>query len=433
MKGQNLWKLAKEIIASGNMLLSKNPDTFLPRLWPSYFQKTKGCYIWDLDGKKYIDMSTMSVGTNVLGYNNLKVDNAVKKIIKKGNMSTLNCPEEVHLAKELIRTHKWASFAKFARTGAEANSIAIRIARSHNKKKKIAICGYHGWHDWYLSTNLSLKDGLKDHLLPGLSSSGIPLGLKNTVYQFKFNSIDSFKKLIKSKKIGIVIMEVARSKKPKKNFLQEIRKICTKNKISLIFDECTTGFRENYGGMHKVYKINPDIAVFGKAIGNGYAITAVICRKEYKESAEQTFMSSTFWTERIGPAAALKTLEVMKKEKPWRIIKKNSLFLRLEIIKIAKKNDLKINISEVSSILSFSFKSNKHREYKTYLTQEMLRANIIAGTSIYLSIAHNRKIIKKYLYSLNKIFRTIKECESGKNIYKLLKTPLCQSAIKRIN
>ena len=224
MKGQNLWKLAKEIIASGNMLLSKNPDTFLPRLWPSYFQKTKGCYIWDLDGKKYIDMSTMSVGTNVLGYNNLKVDNAVKKIIKKGNMSTLNCPEEVHLAKELIRTHKWASFAKFARTGAEANSIAIRIARSHNKKKKIAICGYHGWHDWYLSTNLGLKDGLKDHLLPGLSSSGIPLGLKNTVYQFKFNSIDSFKKLIKSKKIGIVIMEVARSKKPKKKFSSRDKK-----------------------------------------------------------------------------------------------------------------------------------------------------------------------------------------------------------------
>ncbi len=433
MKGPKLWKLAKKIIASGNMLLSKNPDVFLPELWPSYFKKTKGCFIWDLDGKKYIDMSTMSVGTNVLGYNNLKIDNAVKNVVKNGNMSTLNCPEEVHLARELIKAHKWSAFAKFARTGAEANSIAIRIARSFNKKHNIAICGYHGWHDWYLSTNLSSKDGLKDHLLPGLSSIGIPSSLKNTVYPFKFNSIESFKKLVNSKNIGVVIMEVARSQKPKNNFLLEIRKICNRKKISLIFDECTTGFRENYGGMHKIYKVNPDLAVFGKAIGNGYAITAVIGREKYKKFAEKSFISSTFWTERIGPAAALKTLEVMKKKKPWKIIKKNSNFLRSEIIRLAKKNNLKIKISEVPSIMSFSFESNNHRAYKTYLTQEMLKDNIIAGTSIYLSISHNKKIIKKYLYSLEKIFRVIKKCEDGKNIYKLLNTSLCQSAIKRIN
>ena len=433
MKGQNLWRIAKKYIASGNMLLSKNPDTFLPKLWPSYFQKTKGCFIWDLDGKKYIDMSTMSVGTNVLGYNNTQVDNAVRDIVKKGNMSTLNCPEEVYLAKELIKAHKWSSFAKFARTGAEANSIAVRIARSYSKKKNIAICGYHGWHDWYLSTNLSLKDSLKDHLLPGLSSSGIPDGLKNSTYPFKFNCIDSFKKVIKIKKIGIVIMEVARSQKPKKNYLKEIRSLCTKNKITLIFDECTTGFRENYGGMHKTYKVDPDLAVFGKALGNGYAITSVIGKKKYKKFAEKTFMSSTFWTERIGPAAGLKTLELMKKNKPWKIIKKNSVYLREEIVRLAKRNNLEISISDVTSILSFSFKNIKHREYKTYLTQEMLRENILAGTSIYLSISHNKKILKKYLYTLNKIFKVIKECENGKNIYKLLKTSLCQLGIKRTN
>ena len=185
--------------------------------------------------------------------------------------------------------------------------------------------------------------------------------------------------------------------------------------------------------MHKIYKVNPDLAVFGKAIGNGYAITAVIGREKYKKFAEKSFISSTFWTERIGPAAALKTLEVMKKKKPWKIIKKNSNFLRSEIINLAKKNNLKIKISEVPSIMSFSFESNNHRAYKTYLTQEMLKDNIIAGTSIYLSISHNKKIIKKYLYSLEKIFRVIKKCEDGKNIYKLLNTSLCQSAIKRIN
>jgi glutamate-1-semialdehyde 2,1-aminomutase len=433
MIGQNLWKKAKKYIASGNMLLSKNPDLFLPKLWPVYFKKTKGCYIWDLEKKKYLDMSTMSVGTNVLGYSNPQVDKAVKKVVANGNMSTLNCAEEVYLSEELVKIHRWASFAKLARTGAEANSIAIRIARSFSKKKNIAICGYHGWHDWYLSANITSKNNLKKHLLPGLSSSGIPKELRNTVHPFDYNCIESFKKVIKSKKIGIVMMEVARTNKPKKNFLHKIRKICNKNNITLIFDECTTGFRENYGGMHKIYRVNPDIAVFGKALGNGYAITAVIGKKKYKKSAESSFMSSTFWTERIGPVAALKTLEIMKKTKPWNNIIKNSSYLRLKIKTLAKKNNIDISISEVSSILSFSFKSKFAREFKTYLTQEMLKHKIIAGTSIYLSASHNKKILHRYLFILNKIFKDLEGCKSKKDIYKLLETSVCHLAFQRIN
>ena len=148
------------------MLLSKRPDMFLPNFWPSYFSKAKGINVWDMDKKKYKDMSIMGVGTNILGYGNKEVDKAVRNVIKQGNMSTLNCYEEVSLAEKLISIHPWANMVRFARTGGEANSIAVRIARAARKKDKVAICGYHGWHDWYLATNLQNNNSLKDHLLP---------------------------------------------------------------------------------------------------------------------------------------------------------------------------------------------------------------------------------------------------------------------------
>ena len=156
-KGQELWNKAKKIIPNGNMLLSKRPELFLPNRWPTYYSKAKGCMIWDLQGNKYIDMSFMGVGTNILGYSNQKINKSVFNAISKSNLSTLNCPEEVSLAEKLISIHPWADMVKFARTGGEANSIAIRIARSASKKDKVAFCGYHGWHDWYLSANLSNK------------------------------------------------------------------------------------------------------------------------------------------------------------------------------------------------------------------------------------------------------------------------------------
>ena len=298
------------------MLFSKRPDTFLPDLWPSYF-KTKGCLVTDLDNKKYYDLSTMSVGTNSLGYSNSKVDSAVKKVINNGNISTLNCPEEVYLAKKLVKLHTWAKKVRFARTGGEANSIAIRLARASTKRKNIAFCGYHGWHDWYLAANIKSKKNLSNHLLKGLNIVGVPKELKNTIYSFKYNDFDYLSKLVKEKNIGIIKMEVLRNELPKNNFLKKVRKLANKNGIILIFDECTTGFRETFGGIHKKFRVNPDLLILGKALGNGYAITAILGTEKIMKSINTTFIISTFWTERIGSVAALKTLEVMQKEKSW--------------------------------------------------------------------------------------------------------------------
>ena len=201
-KGQKLYKRAKSLIPGGNMLLSKRPEMFLPDMWPSYFSKSKGCTVWDLDGKEYIDMSIMGIGTNTLGYGHEEVDAAVKETIERGNMSTFNCPEEVYLAEKLIEINPWADMVRFARTGGEANAIAVRIARAASAKDNVAICGYHGWHDWYLAVNINSKDGLDSHLLPGLEAQGVPKGLGGTVFPFHYNNFLELEKIVNDNNIG---------------------------------------------------------------------------------------------------------------------------------------------------------------------------------------------------------------------------------------
>ncbi len=409
-----LWGLAKKKILGGNSLFSKRPDNFLPKFWPTYYSKAKGCYIWDLKNKKYIDMSLMGVGTNVLGYSNSTIDNKVIKNIKKSNMSTLNCPEEVYLAKKLIDIHPWASRAKFARSGGEANAIAIRIARAFSKTSKVAICGYHGWHDWYLSANLNKKNKLSKFLLDGLSNSGIPKELTNTTFTFEYNDIKRLEYLITVKKIKIIKMEVIRNIVPKNNFLKKVREIANKNNCILIFDECTSGFRETLGGIHKRYKVNPDIAIFGKAIGNGYAITAVIGKEKIMKESESSFISSTFWSERTGPTAALATIDYMKKNKTWKIISKQGKKIKEIWKKISIKYDLKIDISGTDSIFSFNFISKEQNFYKTFLTYKMLSQGFLASNSVIVSISHTDKILKKYEKAFDKTFKKISMLKNKK-------------------
>jgi len=431
--GQKLWKRAKTIIPGGNMLLSKRPEMFLPDQWPAYFSKAKGCKVWDLDGKEYIDMSIMGIGTNILGYGQPEVDEAVRQVIDKGNMSTLNCPEEVYLAEKLIELHPWAEMVRFARSGGEANAIAIRIARAATRKEKVAICGYHGWHDWYLSANLGDDKSLDGHLLPGLEPQGVPRNLRGTVFPFTYNNYSQLEELVKTHDIGVIKMEVMRNQGPEDNFLQKVRKLATDRRIVLIFDECTSGFRETYGGLHLKYGVNPDMAMFGKALGNGYAITAVIGKREVMEAAQKSFISSTFWTERIGPTAALKTLEVMKRGKSWEQITETGGMIRKGWQILADKYGLEIEHWGLPALAGFTFKSPHALAYKTLITQEMLKKGYLAGNSVYVCLEHTPALVEGFFDALNPIFAVIKECEIGRDVMSLLNGPICHSAFRRLN
>ena len=425
--GVSLYNYAKKIIPGGTTLFSKRSELHLPNKWPAYFTKANKINVWDLKGNKYLDMF-FAVGTSILGYNNDKINKSVLKNINKGNLTTLNCPEEVFLAKQIIQHHPWSAMAKFTRGGGEANALAIRIARSNTKKKNIAFCGYHGWHDWYLSANLGSKKNLDQHLMPGLNYEGIPENLKNTSFPFPYNDFEYLLRLIKQKNIGIIKMEVMRNLEPQDNYLQKIRKICNEKKIILIFDECTSGYRENMGGIHLKYKVNPDMAIFGKALGSGFAINAIIGKRNIMKKAENTFISSTFWGERVGYTAALSSIKEFKRLKIFKKIEGNGKLIKSIWLDLSKKYNVPIKVTGRNSILSFEFCKN-HTQRKTYFTQEMLKNKILATNLIYITIFHNKENIKKYIKILEKVFSDI----SKKNIKSILKSKLCFKPINRIN
>jgi len=429
--GQKMWKRAKNIIPGGTMLFSKNPDLFLPKFWPAYFEKTKGCNIWDLEGKKFLDLSFMGVGTNILGYSRKEVDDAVRKVIDKGNMSTLNSKEEIFLAEKLVQMHPWSGKVRFTRTGGEAAAIAVRIARAATGKDKIAVCGYHGWHDWYLSANISNSENLNSHLMKNLPIQGVQKKLKNSAFVFEYNNFNKLKDIVSRNNIGAVIMEVSRNENPKNNFLENVRQLTKNKNIVLIFDECTSGFRETFGGLHLKYKVNPDIATFGKALGNGYAINAVIGNESVMNYVNKTFISSTFWTERIGSAAALKTLEIMNKIKSWKIITDIGADVKKKWLQLSKIHNIKLDITGLDALPRFDFINNNNLYYKTYISQEFLKKNFLATNSIYLCINHNKDLINRYFDILDSIFVKIKKSiDSNSGVEKLLDGSVCISGIR---
>lgn len=434
-KGQKLWKRAKRVIPGGNMLLSKRAEMFLPDRWPSYFDRTEGCRVWDLDGMEYIDAGFMAVGTNTLGYSHPEVDRAVMDVVRKGNMASLNAPEEVSLAERLVEINApWAEMVRFARSGGEANAIAIRIARAASGRDAVAICGYHGWHDWYLSANLADDANLDGHLLPGLSPRGVPRNLVGNTMPFLYNDISALEKLIGTGKIGVIKMEVVRNVEPSDGFLQKVRALADANGIVLVFDECTSGFRETFGGLYKKYGVEPDIAVYGKTMGNGYAVTAVVGRRSVMEAAQSTFISSTFWTERIGSVAALKTLEVMEREESWARITATGNVYRARLREVASAHCLELAIGGLPSLTTWSVSGENAAGYKTLITQEMLKRGFIAPPAFYASLAHTPDILDRTFDALDDVLGLVADCHAGRqSLEKLLEGPVCHTGFNRLN
>ena len=433
-EGNNLYKRALSVVPGGNSLLSKRREMFAPDQWPAYFESAKGIEVIDMEGTKYRDFSHFSVGTCTLGYGHEAVNNEVIKCVQKGNMSSLNSPEEIYLAERLSKMHPWSDMVRFARSGGEANSIAVRIARSFTNKSKIAFCGYHGWHDWYLSANLKDPKNLDKQLLSGLSSVGVPKELKSTAIPFYDGDLEGLEKILSMGDVAAIKMEVMRSQAPSKEYLLNIRELADKYNCLLIFDECTSGFRDAFGGLHLNYGVSPDISILGKTLGNGYAITAVLGSKPVMLASQATFISSTFFTERLGFTAALATLDVMESVQSWKVISKKGKLFKDKLKLIAKKHDIKIDISGMDALVSYNIDLPSKLEAKTFVTQEMLGEGFLAGNLFYPSIAHTDKDIEDFFVSFDKVLKKLKKITlSDKDINSYLNGPLCQSTFESLN
>ena len=432
--GQRLYTRARTRIPGGTQLLSKRPEMFLPEQWPSYYARAKGVEVWDLDGIKYFDMSYNGIGACILGAADPDVDRAVIEAVNKGSMSTLNCEEEVELADLLCDLHPWSQMVRFARSGGEAMVLAVRIARARTGRDKIAFCGYHGWHDWYLAANLREADALDDHLLAGLNSSGVPRGLIGTALPFHYNRIDELTRIVSDhgSEIAAIVMEPIRNHQPHPGFLEGVRAIADSLGAVLIFDEITSGFRLNTGGAHLEYGVNPDIAVFAKAISNGYPMAAIIGRSEVMQAAQDTFISSTFWTERIGSVAALATIRKHQLHEVSRHLGHIGESVQIGWKAAAESAGLQVEVDGIYPLSHFSFVTDNAQAAHTLFTQLMLERGFLATKGFYATYAHQDEHVEKYLEMVEDVFEIIARTGEKRSLVEMLKGPVAHTGFERL-
>lgn len=432
-KGTTLWKRAKARIPGGSQLLSKRSEMFLPDRWPSYYDRASGIEVWDLDGNKYLDMSYMGIGACILGYADPDVNRAVKAAVDRGSMCTFNAPEEVELADLLCELHPWAQKVRYARTGGEAMAIAVRIARAYAGREKIAFCGYHGWSDWYLATNIG-EEKLRGHFLSGLEPAGVPSGLGGTSFPFHYNKIEELEGIVaKYPDIGVIVLETFRHHEPQNGFLEKVRAIADRTGAVLVFDEISIGWRLTLGGAHLLYGVEPDIAVFGKAMSNGFAMSAIVGNGNVMEAAQSSFISSTYWTERIGPTAAMACIRKMRERDVAPHLKKIGRAVWDGWRAKADKHALDISIVGPEGMVAFTFNyGERSQAIRTLFVQLMLDRHYLEGCSLYVSLAHTERQVTDYLDALDEVFGLLKEAIGRNDVDSMLTGPVAHAGFQRL-
>ena len=404
----------------------------------SYFSRAQGARVWDLDGNCYIDMSHNGVGSCPLGYADPDVNAAVKDAVDRGNMSTLNCAEEVELAEVLCALHPWSDMARFARTGGESMAIAVRVARARTGRSKVAFCGYHGWHDWYLAANLTEADslGTRELHLPGLDPRGVPAELAGTAIAFRHNRIEELESVVQAHggELAAIVCEVQRHERAAPGFLEGARAMADATDAVLIFDEISSGFRLNPGGVHLRYAVTPDLAVFSKALGNGYPIAAVIGTAEAMQAAQTTFISSTYWTERVGFAAALAMIARYRRVGAHERMSAAGLRVQDLWAREADKAGLDVHVGhpDMPPMSHLRFSGPAGPALQTLLCQLMLERGILDNGAFYSTYAHTDEVIDQYADAVADVFPILADAQAKGDATDRLKGPVRHSGFQRL-
>ena len=418
-KSQEYYNRALGLIPSVTQTLAKGPSQYVDGVAPKYLIKGKGSHVWDVDGNEYIDYN-MGIGPLILGYSYPKIDEAIIMQLKDGITFSLMHPLEVQVAELIREVIPNAESVRFSKTGADVTSAAIRLARAFTGKDKILCCGYHGWHDWYISVTSRNK--------------GIPKAIQNLTYTFNYNDIDPLKNSIDDN-TAAVILEPVVFEPPKNNFLHEVAELCSKKGVLLIFDEMWTGFRMEIGGAQEYFGIVPDLATYSKAVANGMPLSVLTGKKEIMQLAENDiFFYTTFGGEALSLAAARITIkELIEKHVPIYLNEKGRL-LREGYNKIAEKLDIpytKCVGYNFRTMVTFNHESLDPLLLKSLVQQEMIKRGILWSGFHNLSFSHSDDDINYTLDVYEDVLKILKEAVEKNKVNEMLKGKSIQPVFRR--
>ncbi len=404
---------AKSIIPGGTQLLAKRPEMFAPDHWPAYYEQAIGCEVIDTSGRRFIDMSASGILACILGFADPDVNAAVIRRVHLGSMATQQTYDEVRLTELLLEIHPWADMARFARTGGESMAVAVRIARAATGRDKVAICGYHGWHDWYLAANLGEQgpDALAGHLLGGLNPMGVPRSLRETTFPFAYNQLDQLDEISArhGDNLAAIVMEPTRHNDPDPGFLEGVRERANRLGAKLIFDEISIGWRLCLGGAHLKYGVEPDIAVFAKTISNGFPMAAVIGNGTTMSAAQSSFISSAYWTEGVGPAAAVAAVTKMRRiDVPTHLAQIGSQLID-GWSELGRRHRVPVTTGGRPELVVVEFAHEHAIALMTLFTRRMLNRGILAGAGFNPTLAHEPRHVNSYLAAADEVFPEIAE------------------------
>ena len=408
-KSNALWAKAKELIPCGTQTLSKGPDQFIDGISPKYIVSGKGSHVRDADGNDYIDYP-MALGAIILGHAYPSVNQAVTKQIKSGSLYTLMHPLEIEVAELLSEVIPCAERVRFGKNGSDVTMAAVRVARAATGRQKIAYCGYHGWQDWFAVTTPRNK--------------GIPPVFKDLIFPFTYNDPKSLSDLLDSHpgQFAAVIMEVP-AEDPKDQFLHKVRDLAHKHGALLIFDEIVTGFRFAPGGAQQLFGVTPDLACFGKAMGNGFPISALVGKKEFMKELEQVFFSMTFGGDTMSLAAAAATLKELKKKDVCAALWKTGRRLFEGFNAISVEIDSTVRLFGHPPRMAFSCKDwngQDSLDVKSLFLQETHKRGVLFGGPVFPTLSHSDKDIAHTLEASADAMRIVKKAVDERNIDKYM-------------
>jgi glutamate-1-semialdehyde 2,1-aminomutase len=408
-KSNQLFERIKNLVPSYTQTLAKGPTQYVNGVAPKYLQRGKGSHVWDVDGNEYIDF-TMGVGPLSLGYCFDEVDNAIKKQLEDGITFSLVHPLEVEVAELIHVVIPNAEAIRYSKTGADVTSAAVRLARAFTKRDKVLCCGYHGWHDWYVSVTAR--------------NAGIPMAVQDLTSTFNYNDIESVKDSI-DKDTACVILEPFVFEAPKNNFLKELKKVCEENGTLLIFDEMWTGFRIALGGAQEYFDVKADLACFSKAVANGMPISILTGRKDVMDHLDtDVFFYTTFGGEALSLAAVKATIQIIKERNVPTYLSKQGKKLKDGYNKIA--SDLGMDFTNCSgyecrSIINFNPSAGNPLEIKSLLQQELIKKGILWSSFHNMSFSHTDEDIEYTLKAYKEVLPIIKKAVESKNVLSFLK------------